>query len=184
MISINELSMGSKRFFGNYCGSNKINSPGPRKSIETNFSRNRFSRRKKPLARFFSFYQMWPASKDILKGSTSYSDNYCRAYESNFLGPERLWKTKISGKRAKFPLKKILWPFFLVASNITIVLKQFYIGPEGSLTIIVQIRDDHFLRTWNSRTKLFKKSQLPGDKSFWPTFFSFYRVCQTPGDNL
>ena len=51
-------------------------------------------------------------------------------YESIFLGPVRLLKTKNSGKKAKFPLKENLWTFFLVVSNITIVMEQSYMGPE------------------------------------------------------
>ena len=102
---------------------------------------------KKIIGPFFSFYRVWQASKDSLKGSTSLSDNYCETYDSIFLGPERLLKTNISGRKAKIPLKKILRPSFLVVSNITIVMEQSYMGPEGSLIRVVQKLFDHFFRT-------------------------------------
>ena len=67
----------------------------------------------------------------------------------NSLGPKKLLKKQIFGKKkANFPVKKRLWPIFLVFSGVTIlkgqcvmvqkVFRQFFwklfdnvLGPEG-----------------------------------------------------
>ena len=43
---------------------------------------------------FSFYYRLWQTSRNTFKGPTSYFDNYCGTYSSNFLKPKRLLKTQ------------------------------------------------------------------------------------------
>ena len=57
------LYAGPQGFFGNYCGSNKINSLGPEKSIETNISKESIFRMTKAFGPFFLVLSTVPKLK-------------------------------------------------------------------------------------------------------------------------
>ena len=67
---------GSTGCFDNYCANDNIISPGPKSSIETNFSKIAVFTMKKDLAHFSSYYRVWQNSRKILEGSTSFCDIY------------------------------------------------------------------------------------------------------------
>ena len=64
---------------------------------------------------FNSYYRLSETSRNNLKGSASYSYQYCMNYRRIFLGPKRLLKTRTSEKkRQPFQWKKNVWPIFPV----------------------------------------------------------------------
>ena len=68
-------------------------------------------------------------------------------------------------------------PFFLVVSNMTINMQQFYMGPEGKLRSIVQLLCGQTLGPKKDENQTFqKKAIFPVTKDFGPRFFSYYRV--------
>ena len=74
--------------FDKYCANDHF--LGPKRSIETNISKNRFSRWQKILAPFSSFYRMWQTSGNTLEESIRFRENHCWRYKINSLGPKRL----------------------------------------------------------------------------------------------
>ena len=129
-----------QKVFNFYCGSYEIFSVTLTKLLKTKVFEKKQSFQRK-------YYRVWQTPGNNFLGSTSYSDIYCGIYGSIFLGPERLLKTKYIEKKAIFPLKKIMRRFFLVVTNMTNVMQQFYNGPEGNSRSIVQATKWSFLRT-------------------------------------
>ena len=62
-----------------------------------------------------------------------------RTYRSIFLGTDRLLKTQFFEKKAKFPMKKILWPIFSPIIECDKPQGTIYNGPQAILTITVEI---------------------------------------------
>ena len=63
---------------------------------------------------------------------------------SAFFGPKRLLITQIFEKKAKFPVKKIFWPIFARNMELDKCQGTIYKGPQGILTIILQMIGNFF----------------------------------------
>ena len=102
----------STLFFDKYCANDPF--LGPKRSIETNISKNRFSRWQKFLAPFSSKYRLWQTSSNTLEESIRFCDNHCWTYKINSLGPKRLLNINFFKKMLSSRWKN--WP---VLSRIT-----------------------------------------------------------------
>ena len=112
---------------------------GPKRSIETNISKTAVFTVKEVFGPFFF----------ELSSVTNLRKQFIRVYRlfrqllwslmAYFLGPKRLLKSPIFEKKAIFPMKKRFWPIF--SRNIEHDNWQgtTHKGPQGILTIIVQI---------------------------------------------
>ena len=92
------------------------------------------SSEKKYLTSFNSYYRLWQTSRNNLKGSASYSYQYCMNYSRIFLGPKKLLKTQTFEKRQAFHWKKI-WRLFSRIIERQKAQETKYKGPQAIFTI-------------------------------------------------
>ena len=99
------------------------------------------------------------------------SDNYCGIYKSIFLGPKRLLKTQSFEKKGNLSIDKKLWRIFPRSIEYDKPKGTIYKGPQGILTITVEIIRAFFETYRLLKTQIFeKKAVFPVKKILWPTF--------------
>ena len=117
---------GSTRYYGNYCGSYRVNSVTHKKLLkrETFEKKRQTFEWKKFLACFISHSRVRQTSRDNFWGSTRYYGNYCGSYRVNSVTHLKLLKTQL-WKKANFPVKRIFGLFYLAFSSVTNLKGQY-----------------------------------------------------------
>ena len=131
---------GSTRYFGNYCGSYRVNSVTHKKLLKTQlFEKRQAFQWKEFLACFFSHYGVWQTSRDNIWWSTRYSDVYCGSYSNNSVTPKKLLKTQSFEKKGKLSSEKSFWPVLSRILECDNPRGTIYEGPQGILAITVEV---------------------------------------------
>ena len=101
----------STSFFDYYCGTYRSIFFGLERLLKTQFLKKKATLPviKKYLTSFNSYYRLWQTSRNNLKGSASYSYQYCMNYRRIFLGPKMLLKTQTFEKKGKLFTEKKIW---------------------------------------------------------------------------
>ena len=106
-----EFFLRSTSFFDYYCGTYRSIFFGLERLLKTQFLKKKATLPviKKYLTSFNSYYRLWQTSRNNLKGSASYSYQYCMNYRRIFLGPKMLLKTQTFEKKGKLFTEKKIW---------------------------------------------------------------------------
>ena len=90
--------LGFMRYIGNYCGTYKIISVPPMRSLKAYFFDKMASPPVKKNTDLWSFYRVWWTPRKNLWESTKFSDNDFASYKFISIGPKRSLKSNFSKK--------------------------------------------------------------------------------------
>ena len=145
-------------FSGNYCGSNNINSLGPRKSIERNISKNSlFTMTNASGPSFLVYSSVTNLEKQFKWVHRLFWLLLWKLWDHFFMTWEVVENTNFWERKQIFHWKKYCGLFFLVISNIINVMEQIHKGREDLLRSIVRATKWSFLRTQKSLEPNFSK---------------------------
>ena len=100
---------GFRRYFDILFASNRINSVGPMRTLETTFQKNSFHPgEKKDFGHFFSNSRILQTLSNVFLGSTIFLSIYDASSKIISSTPKRLLKSKIFEKNAIVPIEKKL----------------------------------------------------------------------------
>ena len=122
---------GSRRYSGNYCGSEKINSLGPKKSIETNISKNRYFHDDKifwPLFRRFN--ECDKPQETTYRGPPAILTTTVEFIWAFFQHLRSCWKHKVLKKKLSFKEKKYCRLYSLLKSSVSNLSGHFVRFPK------------------------------------------------------
>ena len=111
---------------------------------------------------------------------------FSRIYNNISLTPRSLLKTQCFEKKANFPMKKVFWPNSSRINEHDKCQGTSYKGPQGVLTITVEVTRSFLLHLWGCwKTQFFEIKRQPAQwRKDFGLLFSHYWVWHTPRDNL
>ena len=116
---------GFRSYFDILFASNRINSVGPMRTLETTFQKNIFQPgEKKDFGRFFSNSRILQTLSNVFLGSTSFLSFYDASSKIISSTPKRLLKSQTFEKKAIVPTEKKLQAISSRLANRTNPMKQ------------------------------------------------------------
>ena len=122
-------------------------------------------------------------SGDNFWGFTTYTDHSLRSHRIISLRPKGCLKHSFSEKKAFSPTKKSIRPIILVLWSMKNFRKQFITVYKVFWQVLCKLWD-HFFGTCDVDDNSFSEKGYFLDKKKLISFFSYYRVWQTPGNKL
>ena len=162
---------GPTRSFDYDCSNDKNISLAPKRSIETNFSKESF---------FHGDKCFWPTFPCIIecekhqgtfyKGPQIFLTFTLELVRACFFDINGCWKHKVSKQKQSFQWSKVSGLYFLVLSNMKNVMEHIVWVHKLCWQKFCKW-SVNFFGTWGvDRNKHFKESCFHDDKSFWPIF--------------